>query len=341
MQLNLRWYMFIINEIPLSLNIEIILLGGNGFGKVHAKTYKDLGYDFSVYDRIEEVLKGYAEEYQVKRTYDDISAAINSECDVVDIVVPHIMHKEIALKAMKSKKHVLIEKPIATTRDDANSMMSESTKNKVKFMVAEQYFFDQCLKDAMRLISENKIGRVHTIITRDQRLFDKKGWRNVEGEMGGGALIDGGIHLVETMLDIGGPYEDIHAVTYNGGSSLEGEDNSVALFSFKNGAHGIFYYTWSYDHAPQLPSYEIVGSEGSIIEDMETKHKVDFKYQPSPRHAFGMPILNGKRFETEIVDVFDAEISGFLEAIEDDTEVPYSPELALRDLDAVLRIYGK
>lgn len=322
--------------------MKVLLLGGNGFGRVHATSYRNLGLDFSVFSRSPDVLEEYRKKYGVKETFNDINEALNSQYDAVDIVLPHGLHYKYSILAMEKGKHVLIEKPIASSVDEARKMISEAGKRKVKFMVAEQYFFDAGLRKTLDIISKKSIGKIHTIIVRDQRHFARTGvWRNQESLMGGGALIDGGVHYIEALLDLGGPYEEIHSYTYRGGSTIQGEDNTAALFSFRSGAHGIFYYSWGYQNAPLLPSYEVIGTEGSIYEDLQTKPLVDFKFQDSPRHAFGLPVLNGKVCEGEIYDVFDREISAFMDSVENDTDVPYNPAMALRNLEAVLEIYGK
>ncbi|MEM4104340.1 MAG: Gfo/Idh/MocA family oxidoreductase [Thermoplasmatales archaeon] len=322
--------------------MRILLLGGNGFGKVHAQSYKNLGIDFSVFSRNREVLEEYKENYDVTSTFDDINQAMKSDFDAVDIVLPHNLHLEYSIKAMEMGKHVLVEKPIATTIEDAKKMINLAKKMKVNFMVAEQYFFDSGLRHALSLISNNAIGKIHTIIIRDQRHFTKSGvWRTQESTMGGGALIDGGIHFIEALLDIGGLYDEVHSFSYGGGSTIQGESNTAAILSFRSGAKGILFYSWGYPYAPVLPSYEIVGTEGSIVEDLKTKPKEDFKTMKSPRHAFGLPVLNGKVSEVKINDVFDQEIEEFVNSIEKGTEVPYKPEMALRNLELVMKIYGR
>ena len=321
--------------------MRILLLGGNGFGKVHARSYKNLGLDFSVFARNEEVLNEFRENYHAKETFNDIDEAITSEYNVVDIVLPHTLHFKYAKKAIEMGRHVLIEKPIASTLEESRKLISLSAEKKVKFMVAEQYFFDASLQHAMELAVPNNIGKIHTVIVRDQRNFNNTGWRTNEAAMGGGALIDGGVHYLEAILDLGGAYEEVKAYSYRGGKAIEGEDNTMALFSFKSGARGLFYYTWSYRNAPQLPAYEIIGSEGSIYEDLESKPLMDFKTQKSPRHVFGYPVLNGEVSKVKVMDVFDREISEFLKAVERDTNVPYHPESALRNLETVMKIYGR
>ncbi len=316
--------------------MNILLLGGNGFGFVHADSYKRLGYDFSVFSRKEEVLKRYRDEFHVRKTYSDIEDAMNSPCDVIDMVIPHNMHKDFAVRAMKEKKHVLIEKPIATTLEEAREMINVSKENNVKFMVAEQYHFDPSLAQTAEYIKSGKIGRVHTIIVRGQNQFSKQGWRTSENLMGGGALIDGGIHYIEALLSLGGDYERIEPMVYKGKSSIEGEDNTASLIRFKSGATGIFFYSWNYISPPAIPAFEVVGTEGSIYEQTGVGGKQGNSHTGS---VFGTPVLNGKLQEIQEKNVFDTEISGFLKAVEEDTDVPYSPELAYRNLKVVLEMY--
>jgi predicted dehydrogenase len=290
-----------------------------------------------VFSRNEDVLRQYREEYHVRKTYSDLNEAMNSSHDVMDMVMPHYMHRDLSTKAMRNKKHVMIEKPIARTLEEARDMITESKNNKVKFMVAEQYYFDSSLRHTIQYLKEGLIGKVHTIIVRSQWNFQElDGWRTSEKLMGGGALIDGGIHFIEALLDLGGEYSDIDSRVYKGKASIEGEDNTVSLISFKSGATGIFYYSWNYMSPPDIPAYEVIGTKGSIYEFRGERGNLSSSH---PNTAFGVPVLNGRIQEIEEVDVFDAEISGFLKAVEKNEDVPYSPELAYRDLKAVLGIY--
>lgn len=314
--------------------MKVLLLGGNGFGFEHAESYRKLKIDLSVYSRNKEVLEKYRNIYGVEKSFSDLKEAINSDYDMVDIVLPHTMHREYAEYAMNRGKHVLIEKPIAHTWADARSMLSCADRNNVKFMVAEQYFFDSSANYALDAISSGKLGKILTIIVRHQQLFNKQGWRTSETLMGGGGLIDGGVHYLQTFLDFGGSFSRVESIVNKGASSIEGEDNSVALFHFNSGAAGIFYYSWAYRNPPVVPSYEVVGTEGTIYESIDNRNTKN-------RTSYGKPVFNGKVQDIHEVDVIDAEISGFMNAIEKDTDVPYSPHMALRNLGAVLDIYKK
>ncbi len=319
--------------------MKVIVLGANGFGKIHLASLSRMDVEIEIFSRNREVLNELSEVYDIRKTYTDLDEALSSNADVADIILPHNLHREVAVRAMRSGKHVLIEKPIATDVSDADEMINESRKNNVKFMVAEQYYFDSSARWVMDAIRNGKIGKLHALIVRDQRLYGGHGWRIKSSIMGGGALVDGGIHYIDTILNFGGAYSEVKSYTSKGISSIEENDTTFALFRFNNGATGSFFYSWSYIDPVRVPAFEVIGTEGSIVEDMETKPKVDFKYMTGVRHAFGRPVLNGKTVDVEIEDAFDNEIGGFLRSVSENINVPFDPTLALRDLRAVKDIY--
>lgn len=317
--------------------MEIVVVGVRGFGKVHLRSLK--GVDVSIVERDESVVKDVTSTYRIKNVYTSYEEALKSDAEIIDLAVPHNLHRDFAIRAFEKGKHVIIEKPIAPTEDEAKEMIRSAKSHGLKLNVAEQYHFDPSLNRAASLIKEGAIGRVQTIIVRDQRIYDKSGWRAKSESMGGGALIDGGIHYVHTMLMLGGKYSNLISRVSKGGSSLEGEDNSVSLFDFNNGSNGILYYSWTYRNPPAVPSFEIIGSEGSIYEIPGTRSQEDFK-KPERRTAFGDIALNGVPLHVETYDVFEREMSEFIRSVKEDISEPLPPEMALEDLKTVLEIYN-
>lgn len=317
--------------------MKIVVVGCRGFGRVHLRSIRDA--QIAIVERDPDIRRMVSDEFNVTEIYSTYEEALNSDADIIDLVVPHHLHREMAMEAMKRGKHVTLEKPISNSLNEAREMIDCSRKMGVKFMVLEQYYFDPSVREAIRIIGKGMIGKIHTIIVRDQRYYRKEGWRTLQNAMGGGALIDGGIHYIDSMLNLGGDYDSIWARAVHGGSSLQGEDNTIATFSFRNGATGIFYYSWAYMDPPALPGIEIVGSEGSLYEDISSRSREDFK-KPERITAFGDLIMNGKKLNIPMYDVFITEFREFIKSVENDTPVPYDPELAYRDLKAVTDIYS-
>ena len=316
--------------------MEIVVMGCRGFGKVHLRSIE--GVDLSIMERDPSVAKECRDKFNIHRTFTSIEDALGSDADVIDIVLPHNMHMEVAIKAMERGKDVIIEKPIARTPDEARRMISTAKKTGRKLMVAEQYHFDPVILKINEMIKEGRIGDLLAILIRDQTMHMNIAWRSDEKAMGGGALIDGGIHFVDALLSIGGEYGRISSKVMKGGSSLQGEDTSLSLFDFKSGAAGFLFYSWSYAFPPKVPAIEVVGTSGNIYDDIDTRRSSS-QDDPYGTSSFGNPILNGKKVELKRYDIFKKMFSSYIQYVDGKIDDPFSPEDALRDLKAVTQIY--
>lgn len=318
--------------------MEFVVVGCRGFGRYHLDALTKTEVEVSIVERSQKVRETILQEYDILNSYASFDEALQSGAEVVDLVVPHNLHSEMAVKALNSGKHVLVEKPIANTLEDARKMVDAASAADRKLMVADQYYFDPAVTRIRDSIARNEIGNVHTIIIRDQSLRTPVSWRADIKLNGGGALMDGGIHFIDTMLNIGGEYGSLRSTVYRGNPHGSVEDTSLTVFDFTSGARGILFYSWAYPGVLKAPSYEIAGDDGLIIEDLGTKPKKGFRGLRGMR-AYGDPIVNNRLLQIGDFDVFYAEIQGFIESIENKTPVPFPPELAIRDLEAVLRIY--
>lgn len=316
--------------------MKIAVVGCRGWGQIHMRALSALGADLEVMERNKEAAEMCREKYGARRVHQDYSSVLSSDADVVDLVVPHHLHRDMSVAALRAGKHVLVEKPMARTEKEAIDMMKAAKSAGRRLMVTDQFFFDPAVRAVEELIRGGRLGRVHTIVIRSQVLAKPKDWRTRLEEMGGGALIDGGIHFIDTLLEFGGEYVEVKAYAYRASVEMEGDDTSMALFKFKSGAYGLFFYSWAYPSAPLVPSYEVVGDAGSVVEDLETKRRT---WSPPRYRVYGDPVFNGQRIETPDVDVFVEMFKEFIKAVEEGSEVPFPPELALRDLKAVLDIY--
>ncbi len=317
--------------------MEIVVVGCRGFAKYHLDALSSLGADISIVERDPAVRERVLQDYDVRKSYDNLDDALKSGAEAVDLVVPHNLHAPMSIKSLRAGKHVLVEKPISTTLEDAGRMISVARETGKKLMVADQYHFEPAIARIRDSICRNEIGRLHTIIIRNQGLTPFRSWRGVHESMGGGALIDGGIHFVNTMLNLGGEYDSITSKVYSAtGNGME--DTSISIFDFSSGAKGLLFYSWAYPGVLKAPGYEIAGTEGLILEDIGTRPQGGFRALRGMR-AFGDPIVNNRLVQIGEFDVFREEMKGFMGSIEADTEVPFPPELAARDLKAVLEIY--
>jgi predicted dehydrogenase len=122
----------------MDTKLKMAIVGAGIWGENHAKIYK--AHPFcevvAVCDDKPGKARNLADKIGIPQSYENYEEMFRSSgCDAVAIVTPDFAHAQIAIKAAENKKHVLVEKPLATTRDDVYAMLEAFEKNKVRAMV--------------------------------------------------------------------------------------------------------------------------------------------------------------------------------------------------------------
>ena len=127
----------------------------------------------------------------------------NVDFDTVDIMVPHNMHEQIAILAFRSGKHVVLEKPMATTLDACDRILTAAQKAGTVFMVAEQSQYWPHAVKIQQLIQDGIIGEIVTARAAFggpvERGWGPTSWRYNKEITGGGICIDGGQHWIRPL----------------------------------------------------------------------------------------------------------------------------------------------
>ena len=126
--------------------------------------------------------------------------AADPKIEVVYIVLPNFMHAEYTIRALKAGKHVLCEKPMATTIADAEAMIAAAKAANRKLMIAYRCHYEPLNLEAMRRVRSGSLGKPRLAITKMVRQSDlsdpSDAWRLDMRQSGGGALADMGIYGV-------------------------------------------------------------------------------------------------------------------------------------------------
>lgn len=226
------------------------------------------------------------------------------DIDIVDIVTPGHSHDEIAIAALAAGKHVLCEKPLANTVEDAERMVHAAEASSAVAMLGFTYRRVPALTRARDLIAQGRIGTVQQVRAayRQDWLVDPKAplsWRLKKDEAGAGALGDIGGHAIDlvqfltgqTVDRISGVIETIVSerpvetervgIAGVGGDELgEVTVDDLALFTgrLSGGALASFEATRFATGRKNELTVEISGSEGAIsfnLEDMNVLHVYD------------------------------------------------------------------
>lgn len=192
-------------------------------------------------------------------------AASDPRVEAVYVCTPHHLHREHASLAFQAGKHVLVEKPIAGTREDAEAMIANAGSAGATFMVAENYRFLPPVQEAKRLIDDGRVGQVRLLQLHEQYPFQPGGWRSRRDLNGGGVFIDGGIHKLSAVAFLASQPTEVYArEVLPGHAGLEAEDGVVVITRDNDGVVGLINHSWSVVPPSPHSWVSISGSEASL-----------------------------------------------------------------------------
>lgn len=143
--------------------LKLIQVGIGAFGWSWARIVKESDYWEAVayVDLDEERLRKAAIQYNLpkSRCYTDLDEALRRvEADAVLVVVPPAAHAEVAIRSLKAGLHVLVEKPLADTMENAKRVVAEAEKRNLKLMVSQNYRFRRGARTVRRILETGKVG---------------------------------------------------------------------------------------------------------------------------------------------------------------------------------------
>ena len=274
------------------------------------RTLPDHGRIVAVMDARLATAQERAREWGVPFATDDLAAVLaRPDVQAVDICLPHTLHAEVAEAALAAGKHVLVEKPFATSLPEADAMIAAAARARRILMVAENVRYDALYLRMAELIFAGAIGAPFLCrICRDHQMHDSlraRPWFFTDPT--GGIMWSGGIHDIETvrMMMDDAPIQEVYATTARKTlAEMTTDDTSVGLFRLEGGGVGLLSESFS-THAPagERIRIEVFGPEGSLLTDGDGTLTI---VTPGGDTRI-------KRIEQE--DTFTAEIRHFLDCI--------------------------
>ncbi len=208
----------------------------------------------AVCDIDEEKARRAAQRYGC-RAYTDFDEMLRQEAfEVLHICTPHYLHCPMAVAAMESGRHVLTEKPMAITEEDARRMEAVAQKTGRYLGVCFQNRYNAtsvAMRNALRSGALGKIIGAKALVTWDRGAdyFQSGAWRGTWAQEGGGVLINQSIHtldLLQWLMDAPVTTLAASVSTKRLQDVIEVEDTADAVIWFQNGARALFYATLCY-----------------------------------------------------------------------------------------------
>lgn len=200
------------------------------------------------------------------RTYEEI--LLDTAVHVICLCTPSGQHASQAIAAAQAGKHVLVEKPMALTVADAQSMIAHCEEADVKLGVALQRRAEPLFQQVYQAIQAGDLGKltlgaVTIPYHRPQSYYEQAAWRGTWSLDGGGVLMNQGIHLMDLLVWFMGDPVQVQAEAATLQRDVEVEDTLTALLQFANGAQSTITATTT--AAPGFPHrLEFYGSQGGI-----------------------------------------------------------------------------
>jgi predicted dehydrogenase len=291
------------------------IIGAGYIGEFHARGYSALPNVklALVVDRDLARAEKLARPYRAEAAA-GVEALVHSEVDVVSLCTPTPGHMPLATTLMRAGKHVLCEKPMARTLEQAQAMIETADRSNVKFMVAHVSRYEADHRKAKEILDRGEIGELRMAfhsITSPYPGWSAQDWLGDEAESGG-PVVDLAIHSVDYMLWLfRSPVERVYAV----GSRQASARNRYALLTlyFANGGLGLVETSWA--HPPSAPlacKVELSGTLGRIAWDYDQINGMRTIIEGQGRRSY---VLEGE-------NSFAAEIADFIRCIENDLPSP-------------------
>ena len=280
-----------------------------------------------------------AAEYNVPEnsiyTYENFdSIRDNPNIDAVYIGLPNSMHAEYTIRAAQAGKHVLCEKPMATSLADAQAMVAACNKANRKLMIAYRCQLQSSHLKARELVRSGAIGKVEAVEGAAGFRQSAGQWRLQKKLSGGGALMDIGIYALNACRFVVGE-EPAHLQAFrsnidNDGRFNEVEENMTWTMKFPSGALAALSTTYGAD----MPGFlRVHGSKGMLeingfgYEDISLTVKLDDGTEDTQTDNRKDPMQ------------FVTESDYFSRCILDNTEVGPSGEEGVRDTAIMMQLY--
>jgi predicted dehydrogenase len=306
-----------------SMNVAII--GTKFMGKAHSNAWLNAPRFFDMEikpvlkvacGRNEKDLQEFADRWGWEEIETDWRKVIErDDIDIVDIAVPNYLHHEIAIAAARAGKHIFLEKPLAITLPEAEEMVAEAEKAGIVNYLNHNYRRVPAVRLAKKLIDEGFVGRIFH--WRGAYLQDwivdpnfPLTWHLRKETAGSGPQGDLNSHSVDLARYLVGDIKAVSAMvttfikerplpgegaaTFSAGTGevtdmgeVTVDDAAFMIAEFENGALGSFEASRFASGRKNFNNFEIYGSKGSILFNMERMNELQFFSRDDPAYAQG------------------------------------------------------
>ena len=335
------------------LNLGII--GAGWPGQMHAEALRASGVAslYACADLDETRRTEFEKTYAPQKSFGDYQELLQDRyVDAAIICLPNFLHFPASLAALEAGKHVLCEKPPTMNAAEMKVLRDEAKKRKLIYFFSRQYRFTATMRAAKAAVEEGRLGKIYhakaTFVRSRGIPVGIGNWFTEKKRSGGGALIDIGIHALDSVWYLMGTPRPV----------------SVSAQVFCNFAHLINVAVFDVEDA----AYAFIRFENGAVVQLETSWAGNLTDDIPPRKYFGRELVNSIVFGTkaavrlspltlfedqngELVDVplqakenepngFELQLKNFVESIRGDSEPVNNADQAVALMEMIDGIYA-
>lgn len=272
-------------------------------------------------------------------SFSSLDDCLSSEdIDVVIIATPNGTHAPLALKALEGEKHVLIEKPMALKKKDAESIIRKAGEVNKQVMVVLQNRYSPVSIWLKQIIESKALGKlffveVNCFWNRDERYYKTDSWHGTAG-FDGGTLFTQFSHFIDTLFWLFGDIKNISSRFYNFNHKhlTSFEDTGLIHFEFESGGAGCFHFTTAAWNKNVESSITILAENGSIKVSGQYMDQIEFFHVKDQT----LPVNFGNNNGT--INNHYQMIDAFVDAVKEETATNAMD--ALYTVDIIERMYA-
>ena len=323
---------------------RIGVIGCGRISAVYKKAFESMSDILEVriaVDKQKDRAEAFAASFPGCIASDDLDDLLSMQLDAVHVLTPHFLHKPHVEACLNAGFNVLTEKPIATTIDDAESMIRTAGQTGRQLGVIFQNRYIEGIQEAKKLIEDGTLGKIrgawsHLAWHRPPSYYQCD-WKGSWEKEGGGVVIDQAIHSIDLVRYLMGcEVDEIQAhIARRVLTMIEVEDEADAAIRFSNGAvYAFSACNYFVENSPIR--IEVAGENGTIlltesVVDISLKDREPYRVEPSCDPNDSHVRYWGNYHAVQIAD--------FYSKLRDGKTVPWEPYDALRTLAVVLGIY--
>lgn len=252
--------------------LKFALVGCGRISKRHAELLGNnqiAGAELAaVCDTVEERAASTAEHFNVPGFTDMHRMMREVDIDVVVVLTESGHHARHVKELASYGKHIIVEKPMALTLDDADDMIRACERARIKLFVVKQNRFNvpvMKLRDSLERGRFGKLvmGTVRVRWCRPQAYYDQDAWRGTWA-LDGGVLTNQASHHVDLLEWMMGEVDSVVAMSTTALAHIEAEDTAVVILHFRNGALGCIEATTAVRPKDLEGSISILGEKGAV-----------------------------------------------------------------------------